>query len=91
MRDSIVFYKSFYESICELPPENALNIYNSVFQCSFLGVEPELSGVEKAIFTIIKPQIDANNKRYENGKKGGRPPKTVKNADIENKNQWFRK
>ena len=37
------------------------------------GSEPELSGVSKAIFSLMKPQIDANNRRKENGFKGGRP------------------
>lgn len=84
MRDGIVFYKSFYESISELPEENALNIYNAIFKYAFFDEEPELSGIEKAIFTIIKPQIDANNKKYENGKKGGRPPKKAVDKEIEN-------
>lgn len=84
MRDSIVFYKSFFESISELPEENALNIYNAIFKYAFFDEEPELSGIEKAIFTIIKPQIDANNKRYSNGKKGGRPPKKTKDEENEN-------
>lgn len=84
MRDGIVFYKSFFESISELPEENALNIYNAIFKYAFFDEELELSGIEKAIFTIIKPQIDANNKKYENGKKGGRPPKKAMDKEIEN-------
>ena len=84
MRDGIVFYKSFYESISELPEENALNIYNAIFKYAFFDEEPELLGIEKAIFTIIKPQIDANNKKYENGKKGGRPAKKAMDKEIEN-------
>lgn len=89
MRDSVVFYKSFYESINELPPESALKIYNSIFGYAFADELPELSGIEKALFTIIKPQIDANNKRYESGKKGGRPPKKTETTKEENKNQWL--
>lgn len=91
MRDGVVFYKSFYESISELPPENALNIYNSIFRYAFFDEEPELSGIEKAIFTIIKPQIDANNRRYENGKRGGRPPKKTETTKEESKNHRFNK
>lgn len=91
MRDGVVFYKPFYESISELPPENALNIYNSIFRYGFFDEEPELPGIEKAIFTIIKPQIDANNRRYENGKKGGRPPKKTETTKEESKNHRFNK
>lgn len=89
MRDAVVFYKSFFESIGELSPENALNIYNAIFRYAFYDEDPELSGVERAIFTIIKPQIDANNRRYENGKKGGRPSKNTENTKDENKNHRF--
>lgn len=84
MRDSIIFYKSFFESIGELPPENALNIYNAIFEYAFYDEVLDLVGIEKAIFALIQPQIDANNKRYENGKKGGRPKKTE--TTEENKN-----
>lgn len=85
MRDGIIFYKSFYESITELSSESALKIYDAIFRYAFFDEESELSGVEKAIFTIIKPQLDANNKRYEDGKKGGRPKKT-KTSGLETGN-----
>ena len=37
------------------------------------GKIPDGNGVATAIYLMAKPQIDANNKRYENGTKGGRP------------------
>lgn len=40
------------------------------------GEEPETSGIEKTIFLLVKPQIDANNKRYLNGTKDGRKAKS---------------
>ena len=73
MRNSFVFYKSFYDSIKELAPKEQAQIYNAIFEYQFYGNEIELKGVCKSIFTLILPQLDANNKRYENGKKGGRP------------------
>ena len=73
MRNSFVFYKSFYESIKELAPKEQAQIYNAIFEYQFYGNEIEIKGVCKSIFTLILPQLDANNKRYENGKKGGRP------------------
>ena len=74
-RESFVFYRSFYEAIKELPAENQANVYNALFEYSFNNVEVELSGVEKAVFLLMKPQVDANQKKYENGCKGGRPKK----------------
>lgn len=39
----------------------------------------DLKPIANSIFTLIKPQLDANNKRYLNSKKGG-APKGNKNA-----------
>jgi hypothetical protein len=73
MRDSIVFYRSFYEAIKEIPLEEQGVVYNAIYGYALDGIEPELNGIAKAIFLLVKPQIDANNNRYENGKKGGKP------------------
>ena len=70
MRDSIVFYRSFYEAIKEIPLEEQGVVYNAIYGYALDGIEPELNGIAKAIFLLVKPQIDANNNRYENGKKG---------------------
>ena len=67
MRDSCIFYRSFYESINELPDINKLEIYNAIFSYSLNFIEPELTGLSKSIFTLIKPQLDANIKRFNNG------------------------
>ena len=77
MKDSIVFYKSFYEAIRELPTKNQLDIYNAIFQKYFYGKEIELKGISQGIFNLIIPNVDSANKRYfancENGKRGGAP------------------
>lgn len=67
-RDSFIFYRSFYESINSLPVENQLNIYKAIASLSLNGNNEDLQGIENAIFTLIKPQIEANNKKYLNGK-----------------------
>ena len=72
MRDSAIFYRSFYESIKELSKQNQIDIYSAIFEFSFNDKKIELKGLSKSIFTLIKPQLEANNKRFENGKKGGR-------------------
>lgn len=72
-RDSFIFYKSFYDSIKELAPEEQVQIYNAIFSYQFENKEPSLNGICKSIFTLILPQLEANNKRYLNGCKGGAP------------------
>ena len=67
-RDSFIFYRSFYEAISELPKENQANTYDAIMQYALNQEEVELTGVSKAIFSLVKPQLDANYKKYENGK-----------------------
>lgn len=67
-RDSFIFYRSFYESIKEIPDEQQLETYKAITEYALNGKEEQLAGVSKAIFTLIKPQLDANLKRYLNGK-----------------------
>jgi len=88
-RDSFIFYRSFYEAIQDLPKENQLELYNAIAQYSLNFEDPQLNGLSNTIFKLIKPQLDANNKRFingqkgaehgkkgaEHGKKGGRPRK----------------
>ena len=69
MRDSMIFYRSFYDAIKNLPPGDQCEIYNAIFSYGLDFNEPELSGVAASFWTLIKPQIDANIKRFENGKK----------------------
>lgn len=74
MRESFVFYRSFYESAKHLPSEVQCEVYNAIMEYALNGNLPtELSTIANSIFILIKPQIDKNNKRYENGKNGGRP------------------
>lgn len=67
MRDSTIIYRSFYESIKELPKENQAEIWGAIFEYSLNFTEVELTGINKTVFTLIKPQLDANIKRYKNG------------------------
>ena len=73
MRDSVVFYRSFYEAIKDFPPDQFMASVKAIMEYGLDEKEPETAGIEKAIFLLVKPQIDANNKRYQNGTKGGRP------------------
>ncbi len=75
MRDSFIFYKSFYEAIKELPDKERLAVYDAISGYQFEELGGPTEGLQKAIFILIRPQLDANNRRYQNGQKGGRPPK----------------
>ena len=79
MRDSIVFYRSYYEAIKELPDEQKLQVYEAIMEYGLNENEVEISGIAKAIYNLVKPTLNSANARYEasieNGKKGGRPKK----------------
>lgn len=83
-RDGFVFYESWFEAIKLLKDSDKLIMYDKI--CSYgLGYEMDLPQHLKVIWLLIQPLIDSNNKRYKDGKKGGRPPKE-KTSGLENKN-----
>lgn len=96
MKESIVFYKSFYEAIKNIPQEEQLKLYNAIFDYSFTEKEPKIEdGIAKAMFILMKPNIDSANARYKasvkNGKRGGRPKKETQEKPSENLKETQRK
>ena len=76
MRDSFIFYRSFFESFDGLSKKDKLLLFDAVCNYALNDAEPQLTGVPLSMFKLLKPQLDANTRRYENGCKGGRPKKT---------------
>lgn len=85
MRDSCVFYRSFFEAIKVLPKENQAEIYNAIFEHAFNFNEVELEGINLTVMTLIKPQINANIRKYENGKKPKSSTSKPKDEQTESK------
>lgn len=80
--ESFIFYESYYEAIKLLPKEEKADAYEAIAEYSLTGIEPDnLQGMAKVIFTMAKPQIDANNKRRLNGALGGRPKKETEGLE----------
>lgn len=73
MRDSMIFYRSFAEALRTLPDEDRLRMYDAIIDFGLDETEPTLDGVDAAMFTLIRPQLEANIHKYQNGIKGGRP------------------
>tara|TARA_R100001163_G_scaffold25973_1_gene21183 strand:+ start:2218 stop:2787 length:570 start_codon:yes stop_codon:yes gene_type:complete len=67
MRDSFIFYRSFFEATKTLTTEQAADLYYAICSYALDRKELELDDVQKALFSLIKPQLDANHKRWENG------------------------
>lgn len=84
-RDSFVFYRSFYEAIKDLDKKEQSNLLSAICELALNGNEIELNGISSTIFKLIKPQINANLKRYRNGSKGGRPKTEKKPKENQSK------
>ena len=82
LSSSFVFYQSFYDMIAWIPElETQLAAYGMICAYALNGIEPQTDNwVLNLVFCAVKPLIDNNRKRRENGKKGGRKPAV---ADIE--------
>ena len=65
-RDSFVMYRSICDLIKNLPVEQRVKVYEAIINYGLDGEQNDLKGMERAIFAVAQPLIDANNKRYEN-------------------------
>lgn len=77
--NSFIFYKSFQDMV-ECIPDDTVRVtaYGVIFDYAFSGREPDCDNyLVRMVFLAAKPLIDANNKRRENGRKGGRRPEAA--------------
>ena len=71
-RDSFIFYRSYYDAINYLKPEDQLKMFRKICDYSLDLIETEDDDKYiDCLFSLIKPLLDANRKRYLNGCKGG--------------------
>ena len=74
MRKSFVFYGSWWEAIKNLPRDVQGDVLTAIIEYGLTGETTEqLKPIAKAMLAMAKTQIDVNNTRFENGKKGGHP------------------
>lgn len=91
-RDSFVFYRSFFESISCLTKEQKADCLDAIAKYALDGEVIEMDGIIKALFLSMKPQIDANTRRYANGCRGGKPKSNQDETKTEpNPNQTITK
>ena len=73
-RNSFVFYDSFYKAMDYLTEEEKMEYIDAICHYSLYDIRIDMSPKIAGMFELVKAQIDANIKKRENGKKGGRPP-----------------
>lgn len=73
-RDSFIFYGSFREAARALDDATRLALYDAIADYGLYDEMPEAaSPLVQALFTLIRPQLEANARRREAGRMGGRP------------------
>jgi len=79
IRKSFIFYSDWYDAICGLDDNTALEVSKAIMAIALRRKEPILSQTAKAMMMLIRPQIerdiekwlDIKAKRQEIGRKGG--------------------
>lgn len=75
-RDSFVFYRSWLKSIQRLSIERQNGMIRLAVDYGLDGITPsedDLDPMSEMFLSLIMPQVDANNKKFLNGHKGGAP------------------
>lgn len=84
VRDGFIFYESFRSAMKGLPAETQLRLYHALADYALYDIEPDFSddGIALGFFTLMRPQIDANNRKRDAGLRGGRPARpTAEESD----------
>lgn len=77
MRDSFIFYRSFYEATQYLEKEQKADLFDAIANYALNQKQSKLDNICSALFSLIKPQLDANYSKYLNGKKKAKKSKPV--------------
>jgi len=95
-RETMIVYRSFFESLKGCEKEIQADVWNAIFEMGFNQKEVELDGLSKTLWLLIKPQIEANLKRFLNGSKpkqkqnksedGAKPKQELSETEANNNN-----
>lgn len=87
MRDSFVFYRSFYEAIRDLPRDIRGEIYTAIMEYGLYGNETDnLKPIARSIFMLVKHNIDRQGKR--GGLKGANSDENKVIRNSQPMKQW---
>lgn len=71
-RDAFTFFASFRTATAKLDDATRLAVYDAIMDYALFDEEPEFDNVvAEAIFTLVRPNVDASNKKRDSGAKGG--------------------
>ncbi|WP_417012058.1 DUF6291 domain-containing protein [Alistipes putredinis] len=65
-RDGFIFYKTFYDALSSMKPMSRLHLYDAIMRYALYAEEPTNLNTEQIrIFTLIRPQLDANERKRQ--------------------------
>lgn len=65
-RDGFIFYKTFYDALSSMKPMSRLHLYDAIMRYALYAEEPiNLNTEQIRIFTLIRPQLDANERKRQ--------------------------
>ena len=77
-RPYFTFLRSYYEAIEQCPEGVQLELYRALALYGLNKIEPSnMSPLSKTLWSLIKPLLDRQWVKFENGRKGGAPSEAL--------------
>jgi hypothetical protein len=86
-RDKMTIHSEWLDAVAALPEEMQGRAMMAIVRYGLTGEMTAEDGFISAILAFIKPTIDIDNTRYDNGCKGGRPKGKTETETKPNKNR----
>lgn len=87
-RGQFTFYRSYFEAIMEIPEEERLGVLAAIIAYGLDGTEPEgLSPIQKAVFILVRPTLDAGRRKAAGGAKSKKPIRSDKDTGNKKKKE----
>ena len=65
-REGFIFYRTFYEALASMKPRARLRLYDAIMKYALYGEKPtDLNGEQMRTFILIRPQLDANERKRQ--------------------------
>ena len=64
MRNTVIFYKDWYDAVKDFSPDERLKAYDAIMQYAFEGVVPEDKFIRVAT-ALMRTAIDRDNNKYD--------------------------
>lgn len=71
MRAQFTFYRSFWDALKDLPAKDRTALLSAICEYALDEKEPSLTGIQRSIFTLIKPTLDTSARKADSGRLGG--------------------